>query len=268
MFVCPRFVALPLQHSLIRLQQHSFFQLLTLENCCPSLPMDHGGLLQKHLFHVLREDHSHVHHHLSFKSKVCRCSHLMPTSRVSHVTVPASPLTCFHRCTSRICPSSRLPAKRVWPRWIVDKSSFTSMKRDNPKLLPSDLSTFIFLRARLPHTLARTKPILSNFLAPTHMLFSESLLFLTNENFTSHFFLLAFPFAPSCFVLVLESTPHDSTLVARPTPLSCATFLILHFPYCMTQSPCSAPFPSFRDRQLQTLVLHHHADRLRPPSPQ
>ena len=101
--VCPRFVGLPLQHSLIWLQQHSFFQLLTLENCCTSLPMDHGGLLQKHLFHVLRTDHSHVHHHLSFKSKVCRCTHLIPTSRASHVTAPAGPLTCFHVCTSRAC---------------------------------------------------------------------------------------------------------------------------------------------------------------------
>ena len=33
----------------------------------PPLPVDHPSLLQKHPFHVLREDHPHVHRHLSLK---------------------------------------------------------------------------------------------------------------------------------------------------------------------------------------------------------
>ena len=35
--------------------------------CCPFPPIDHPGLLQNHLFHVLWADHSHVHRHLLFK---------------------------------------------------------------------------------------------------------------------------------------------------------------------------------------------------------
>ena len=38
-----------------------------------------------------------------------------------------------------------------------------------------------------------------------------------------HLLLVAFSFAPNCFVLDLKSTPHVSTLCARPTP-----FLLLH----------------------------------------
>ena len=34
-----------------------------------SLPMDHPGLLQLHLLHVLRADHPHVHRHLRFKQQ-------------------------------------------------------------------------------------------------------------------------------------------------------------------------------------------------------
>ena len=35
--------------------------------------------------------------------RVCHCGHLMPKSRVSHMTAPANPLTCFHVCTSKNC---------------------------------------------------------------------------------------------------------------------------------------------------------------------
>ena len=59
-------------------------------------------------------------------SKVCRCGQLIPKSRVSHMTAPAGPLTCFHRLyfdrsasstpsacfPFSICPSTRLPP---WP---------------------------------------------------------------------------------------------------------------------------------------------------------
>ena len=49
---------------------------------------------------------------------------------------------------------------------------------------------------------------------------------LTNENLTSHIFLLAFSLAPSCFDVVL---PHVSTLVARPTPSLLLHSLFLSF---------------------------------------
>ena len=32
----------------------------------------------------------------SLNISVCRCGHLTPRSRVSHITAPAGPLTCFH----------------------------------------------------------------------------------------------------------------------------------------------------------------------------
>ena len=35
-------------------------------------------------------------------SKVCHCGHLMPSSRISHMTAPAGPLTCLQVCTSKI----------------------------------------------------------------------------------------------------------------------------------------------------------------------
>ena len=87
----------------------SFIKLLTLVFGCPFFPIDHPVLLQQHLLHVLREplscpNHSHVHHHLSFKKQGGgHCRHYMPTSRVSHMTAPAGPLTCFNVCTSKIC---------------------------------------------------------------------------------------------------------------------------------------------------------------------
>ena len=36
-------------------------------------------------------------------NNVCHSGHLMPRSRVSHMTAPAGPLTCLHASTSKIC---------------------------------------------------------------------------------------------------------------------------------------------------------------------
>ena len=85
-------------------QPRSFIQLLTLALCCPFRPIDHPSLCQKHLLHVLRADHSHIHRRLLFKKQcVPHCGHLMPRSRVSNMTAPAGPLTCLHVCASKIC---------------------------------------------------------------------------------------------------------------------------------------------------------------------
>ena len=76
--VCPHLMCFSSQCSLDRLQPHSFFQLLTIVPCAPSLPTDHPGLFQPHLLYVLRADHSHVHRHLFLKSKLCHCVLFMP----------------------------------------------------------------------------------------------------------------------------------------------------------------------------------------------
>ena len=44
-------------------------RIVTLVLGCPSLPIDHPGLLQKHLFHVLKEDRSHVHPYTLLKDQ-------------------------------------------------------------------------------------------------------------------------------------------------------------------------------------------------------
>ena len=84
---------------------------------CQFLPVDHPGLFQKHLFHVLRAHHSHIHRHepsasaalprhfsAPHSSKVCPSDHAPPcctvsasptlsyllhiSSRVRHVSLP------------------------------------------------------------------------------------------------------------------------------------------------------------------------------------
>ena len=91
-------VGLSSQHSLDWLQPHSFFQLLTLVCCCPSLPIDHYGLLQKDVFTSRGQPTL-----ISSDNMVCHSGHLVSRSRVSHMTAPAGPLTCLHVCTSKIC---------------------------------------------------------------------------------------------------------------------------------------------------------------------
>ena len=67
---------------------HSFLQLLTLVLDCPSLPVDYPCLLQKHRFHVLWADHSHVHRHLLLNKQ----------------SVPLGPLDAkVTGCTSNLC---------------------------------------------------------------------------------------------------------------------------------------------------------------------
>ena len=66
----------------------------------PFLARDHDGLFQKHLFHILRANHPHVHRLLLFRQQSVPLWHWTPRSRVSHLTAPAGPLTCFHLCVS------------------------------------------------------------------------------------------------------------------------------------------------------------------------
>ena len=79
---------------------------------CPSLPIDHPDMFQRYLLWMLRTDIPHVHRRLPLtKQGVPLQPHLMSRSRVSHMTAPASPLTCLHVCTSNalvsICSSTR-----------------------------------------------------------------------------------------------------------------------------------------------------------------
>ena len=89
-----------------------FSQLLTLVLGCPFLPIDLPGLLQRHLFHVLPADHSHVHRHLPFKKLgvplwpldaqitslahdgSCRSSHLSPCLHFENLLPPSLHLLC------------------------------------------------------------------------------------------------------------------------------------------------------------------------------
>ena len=75
--------------------------------------------------------------------------------------------------------------------------------------LPSQLQPFC-ARSR--------KPVLNNFLTLVLILFWKTRFFLSSENLISHFFLLAFSFAPSCLVCGLRSTPSVSPLFCQNTP--------------------------------------------------
>ena len=102
--VCPRFICLSSQHSLDRIQLHSFFQLLTRVLCRPFLPIDRPGLLEKHRFYFLNAYHSHVHRHLPFKQQIVPLWSLVAQiARVSRMTAPACPLACFNVYTSTFC---------------------------------------------------------------------------------------------------------------------------------------------------------------------
>ena len=111
-FICPHFAGLSSQQSLDWLQPHSFFQLLTLVLGCSSPPTDHLGLIQKHHFHVLRADHSHVHLYLLLKdqrvplrplhaqvtgfahNRSCRSSNLSPCLHFEDLFPPCLMLFC------------------------------------------------------------------------------------------------------------------------------------------------------------------------------
>ena len=95
--LCPPVVGLSSQHGL------NFLQLLTLVLDCPFLLVDHLGSLQEHFFTSCGQTTLMSTATCSSNSKVCHCGHLMPRSRVSHMTAPASALTCLQVCTSKIC---------------------------------------------------------------------------------------------------------------------------------------------------------------------
>ena len=152
--VCPSFVGIPSKHSLDWLQPRSFLQLLTLMRRRPSLPIDHPGLLQKHLFYVLRADHSHVHRHLSLKHQDVPLRPLnaqiagFQTSLLLHALSPVS-MSALQRPASStpsaalfsICPPTRLPPE---DRGHGEKTTLT---HSCLLLLPS-ASTSAFLEAR------------------------------------------------------------------------------------------------------------------------
>ena len=65
--ICPFLINVCSQHSLDRIQPNSFLQFLTVVFSCPLSPVYSLGLSQKHVLHILRANHSHVHRHLFFK---------------------------------------------------------------------------------------------------------------------------------------------------------------------------------------------------------
>ena len=87
------------------------FQLLMLVFGCPGLPVDHPGLLQKHLLHALRATFSN--------SKLCHCGHFDGQIRGSHTydcsckSSHSSQYLQLHRSSSST--STRLPLPKAGP---------------------------------------------------------------------------------------------------------------------------------------------------------
>ena len=63
---------------------------------CPFLPLHRTRPLHQHLFNIFRTREPHVILISSQNINVWHCGHLIPRSRVAHITPPAGPLTCFH----------------------------------------------------------------------------------------------------------------------------------------------------------------------------
>ena len=92
-------------------------------------------LLQKHMFHVLWAYHPHVHlDHLTLQ--YATVAHVMSKSRVSHLTGPAGPLTCFHLLTYLLSPCLIL---LLFPSLLPNSSAQTSVATGwrSPLRLPS-----------------------------------------------------------------------------------------------------------------------------------
>ena len=151
----------------------------------------HRCLLLKHLLHLLRADHSHVHHHQSFKHQGVPLWPLNAQVANLHMTSPAGPLSCVRVCNSKICfllafccSLLHLPIHTLFAQKSVARvgkcssgsTSFTSMKRDDVTdsflpaaaicLLNFNLSVGEMPTAFPPHTPAGTKPLVSKFLTP------------------------------------------------------------------------------------------------------
>ena len=78
------------------LQPNILLPFFILMLCFPLLPIDSPGLLQDHFLHIFWANISHVNFLSPSNIKVCHYGHLLPRSRVSHITAPAGPLTCLH----------------------------------------------------------------------------------------------------------------------------------------------------------------------------
>ena len=118
------------QHSLDRLQTYSFFQLHTLVLCCPSLPIDHPGLFQQHILHILRASHSYVHRHLHLKqqgvplwpldAKIASFAHdrlswpchLFPSPCLKNLHPPRFSAAPFTTCSSKSSTSKLFTSKK------------------------------------------------------------------------------------------------------------------------------------------------------------
>ena len=129
-----------------------------------------------------------------------------------------------------IFPTRRPPPKQAWPWWTVlhplPSTSPPRIERAKPPpsfllLLPLASSVNISLSVGAVPTACprgdQSRPQQHLHTSP-HIIFLEGQSFPDKRSLTSHVFLLACSFAPSCLVLVLRSTPNVSTLVARATP--------------------------------------------------
>ena len=266
----PHLICPSSQHSMDRLQPHSFLQLFVLVPCCPSAPTDHPGLPQKHILCVLWANSSHVHRHPPFKQQglplwpadaeitsfahdgSCWSSHLSPCLCLKDLLHPRLLLLFFHFLTHT--PSAQESATMVESSTSTPKS-FTTMNTDNEtnSFLPAAAAAICLLNfsvsvSEMPtacplHTLARTKPILSNFLTPVLMCnLSGNPIFPDERKPHIALFLSSSP-SPSpltaLFSFSARSTPSVSTLVVNTTLLFSSYIPKPSLPSCcMMQSPC------------------------------
>ena len=108
-------------------------------------------------------------------SKVCDCGHLMPRSRVSHMTAPAGPLPCLHVCTSKIgflqtfCSLRHLPSQTPSAQksvTMMDRSSSTS--RPSPSMKSeSDTDSFLRRRSQEKISFLRESKLFQSILVPS-----------------------------------------------------------------------------------------------------
>ena len=195
--------------------------------CCPFLPVDHLGFASETFFLVLRADHPH--RHLSFKQHGVPLrpflgrDHGSRSPRLLQVLSHVS-MSALRRCASFkpfsclfffIFPTRPPPPKQACPLWVVFHKFpdlITSMESERDSFLPAAAGCCLFLLnfslsvGALPTSLSspcsrRDQTRLQQL--SSHQ-FSCSFagrpdFFLISENLISHFFLLVFSFARSCF---------------------------------------------------------------------
>ena len=258
---------------------HTLFWLLTLLFGGPVLPTDHPGLFQKHLLHVLRVDHSHVHCSLLLKHQAVPLwplplDHGSRTWRLQQVLSLVSMAALRRSVSSKpsaglfpIFPAKHLPPKQAWPWWkvLAQLPAYSPLRKGHLACCCCHLSSQFepFCGRNSPQlvllTLSREpKPVLDNFPTPSSSERRDVSWWAWVSHGASFFSPSPSP-SPNCLVLVLRSTPSVSTLVSKATP----SFLLHSWNFSsryLRRQPKSLKFWRRTDlRHLTQCVLQHNA---------